>query len=88
MPNVRPELLCSGQADAGRAAGCFSTGSWVSMPDPLDGGGKGAAPDRDPPPRATLLVPQGCGREGIGEEVPNTDQSAQRNLKEQRLSMV
>ena len=32
---------------------------------------------------------QGCRREGIGEEVPNTDQSAQQNLKEQsRDSMV
>jgi hypothetical protein len=36
-------------------------------------------------PGATLLKPQGCGRERIGEEVPNTDQSAQRVLKEQTL---
>lgn len=33
-PNVQPELLCSGQADAGRAAGCLSTQPRVSMPDP------------------------------------------------------
>jgi hypothetical protein len=39
-------------------------------------------------PGATLLKPQGCRREGIGEEVPNTDQSAQWVLMEQRLSMV
>jgi hypothetical protein len=48
-PNVWPEFLCSGQADAGRAARCFSTGPWVSMPDPHGGGGgKGTAPDQGP----------------------------------------
>ena len=42
-------------------------------------------------PGVTLLQDchQGCRREGIGEEVPNTDQSVQQNLKEQsRDSMV
>jgi hypothetical protein len=34
-----------------------------------------------------LLEPQGCRGEGIGEEVPNTDQSAQQALKEQRDSL-
>jgi hypothetical protein len=29
--NVRPEFLCSGQADIGRAAGCFSTRPQVGM---------------------------------------------------------
>ena len=38
-------------------------------------------------PGATLLKPQGCGRERIGEEVRNTDQSVQRPLKEQKHSM-
>ena len=38
--NVRPEFLCSGQADSGRAAGHFSTGPQVNMPD-LHSGGEG-----------------------------------------------
>ena len=42
-----------------------------------------------PPPRATLLKPPGLWERGKREEVPNTDQSVQRNLKEQsRDSMV
>ena len=66
-PNIQPEFLCSGQADTGRAAGHFSTRPQVSMPGPRSGvggwgGGKGVAPTRDP--RATLLKPQGCRREG------------------------
>jgi hypothetical protein len=56
VPNVWPDLLCSGQADTGRAAGGFSTGPWVSMPDPGGRGGKGAAPNRDPPPRGSYLA--------------------------------
>ena len=36
-----------------------------------------------PPPPATLLKPPGLWETGKREEVPNTDQSAQRNLKEQ-----
>ena len=89
-PKVRPELLCSGQADTGRAAGHFSTGPRVSMPDPRGGGGKGAAADHTPPPLpgATLLAPQGCRREGIEEDVPNTDQGAQRALMEQSRGSV
>ena len=47
-PNVWPEFLCSGQADTGRVARCFSTRPWVSMPEPRGRGGKGAAPDRGP----------------------------------------
>ena len=40
-------------------------------------------------PGATLLKPPGLWKRGKREEVPNTDQSAQRNLKEQsRDSMV
>jgi hypothetical protein len=40
-------------------------------------------------PRATLLKPPGLWERGKREEVPNTDHSVQRNLKEQsRDSMV
>jgi hypothetical protein len=50
---------------------------------------KGAAPDKGKTlSPATLLKLQSCRRGGIGEEVPNTDQSMQQALKEQRLSMV
>ena len=43
----------------------------------------------DPPPGATLLKPPGLWERGKREEVPNTDQSVQQNLKEQsRNSMV
>jgi hypothetical protein len=47
-PNVQPELLCSGQVDAGRAAGYFSIWPWpwVSMPDPHSRGWKRGSPDR------------------------------------------
>ena len=42
-----------------------------------------------PPPQATLLKPPGLWERGKREEVPNTDQSVQQNLKEQsRDSMV
>ena len=46
-------------------------------------GGKGAALPAPLPPRATLLKPPGLWERGKREEVPNTDQSAQWNLKEQ-----
>jgi hypothetical protein len=36
-----------------------------------------------PPPRATLLKPPGLWERRKREEAPNTDQSAQQNLKEQ-----
>jgi hypothetical protein len=62
--------------------------AWPTRRRGLGGVKKGAAPNQGHPPRATLLEPQGCGREGMGEEVPNTNQSVQRALKEQRLSMV
>jgi hypothetical protein len=39
--------------------------------------------DPTPHPRATLLKPPGLWERGKREKVPNTDQSAQRNLKEQ-----
>jgi hypothetical protein len=43
-PKVQPEFLCSGQVDAGRAAGRFSTWPRVSMPDPRRGGWKRGSP--------------------------------------------
>jgi hypothetical protein len=81
--NVRPEFLCSGQVDAGRAAVRFSTQHRVSMPDPRSGVGVGVVEKGQPPtgdPGATLPKPQGCRREGIGEEVPNTGESGAADL--------
>jgi hypothetical protein len=88
MPSpARVPVLWAGRC--GETAWHFSTRTWVSMPDPRGGRWrKGKPPTRDPPPPATLLKPQDCRREGIGEDISNTDQSAQRNLMEQRLSMV
>ena len=57
-------------------------------------GGQGAALPGDPPPpthtpRANSLKPPGLWERAKREEVPNSDQSAQLNLKEQsRDSMV
>ena len=67
----------------------LSTHPWVGIPlSHSSGGGQGAALPGDPP-GATLLKPPGLWERGKREEVPNTDQSAQRNLKEQsRDSMV
>ena len=46
-------------------------------------------PPSPPPPGTTLLKPPGLWERGKREEVPNTDQSVQQNLKEQsRDSMV
>jgi hypothetical protein len=54
---------------------------------PLFMGWPRGSPDRDQPlppsPGATLLKLQGCRREGIGEEIPNTGQSVQQVLMEQ-----
>jgi hypothetical protein len=76
------------EGGCGETAGCFSTWPQVSMPDPRSRGWRKGQPLTGDPPGATLLKPQGCRRKGIGEEVPNTDQSVQWNLIEQRLSMV
>ena len=51
----------------------------VSMPDPRGGVEKGQPLAQDP--RATLLAPQGCRREGLGEEVPNTGKSGAAELE-------
>ena len=56
-PNVRPELLCSGQADGrtqawrGGAARTLSTGPQVSMPDPRGGEWRRGSPRLTPPPQ-------------------------------------
>ena len=56
---------------------------------PLFRGWSRGSPAGEPPPRATLLKPPGLWKRGKREEVRNTDQNAQRNLKEQsRDSMV
>jgi hypothetical protein len=89
MPRLArvPVLWAGGCRETAR---CFFTQPQVSMPDPLSQGGgveKGAVPNWGPP-GATLLKPQGCRSKGIGEEVPNTDQSVQRVLIKQRLSCL
>ena len=80
--------LCSGQR-CGRAAIHFPLSpGWAFKPlTHSSGGGQGAALPGSP--RATLLKPPGLWERGKREEVPNTDQSVQQNLKEQsRDSMV
>ena len=55
---------------------------------PLFRGWSRGSPAWEPPP-ATLLKPPGLWDRGKREEIPNTDQSVQQNLKEQsRDSMV
>ena len=70
--------------------GCYlpSTPPWVGIQtsDPLFSGWPGAVLPGIP--GATLLKPPGLWERGMREEVPNTDQSEQRILMEQRLSMV
>jgi hypothetical protein len=68
----------------------FSIGPQVSMPDTFSGGRERGSPQPEtlPPLMSYLAKVPGYPREEIGEEVPNTDQSAQWVLKEQRLSMV
>ena len=82
--------LFSGQSGVGGLLPTLSTHPWVGIPlSHSSGGGQGAALPGDTPPGATLLKPPGLWERGKREEVPNTDQSAQRNLKEQsRDSMV
>jgi hypothetical protein len=71
--------LFSGQSGVGGMLPTLSTHPWVGIPlSHSSRGGQGAALPGDlPSPGATLLAPQGCGTEGIREEVPNTDQSVQ-----------
>ena len=56
---------------------------------PLFRGWSRGSPAWERPPQATLLKPPGLWERGKREEIPNTDQSVQQNLKEQsRDSMV
>ena len=82
--------LFSGQSGMGGLLSTLSTHPWVGIPlSHSSGGGQGAALPGKPPPPATLLKPPGLWERGKREEIPNTDQSAQQNLKEQsRDSMV
>ena len=88
-PHPTRVSLFSGQSGMGGLLSTLSTHPWVGIPlSHSSGGGQGAALPGDPP-GATLLKPPGLWERGKREEVPNTDQSAQRNLKEQsRDSMV
>ena len=81
--------LFSGQSGVGGLLSTLFTHPWVGIPlSHSSGGGQGEALPADNPP-ATLLKPPGLWKRGKREEVPNTDQSAQWNLKEQsRNSMV
>jgi hypothetical protein len=83
-------FLFSGQSGVGGLLPTLSTHPWVGIPlSHSSGSGQGAALPGDPlPPQATLLKPPGLRERGKREEVPNTDQSTQRALKEQRHSMV
>ena len=82
---ARVPVLWAGRG--GETARRFYTGPRVSIPDPCSRAWRKGQPLTGDP-RATLLKPQGCRTEAIGEEVPNTDQSALQVLKKQRLSMV
>ena len=86
-PQLARVSLFSGQSGVGGLLSTLSTHPWVGIPlSHSSGGGQGAALPGDLSQsyfaKATRVV-------GEREEVPNTDQSAQRNLKEQsRDSMV
>ena len=88
-PHPTRVSLFSGQSGVGGLLPTLSTHPWVGIPlSHSSGGGQGAALPGDPP-GATLLKPPGLWERGKREEVPNTDQSVQWNLKEQsRDSMV
>ena len=87
MPTPSRVSLFSGQSGMGGLLSTLSTHPWVGIPlSHSSGGGQGAALPGIP--GATLLKPPGLWERGMREEVPNTDQSAQWILMEQRLSMV
>jgi hypothetical protein len=83
-PHPTRVSLFSGQSGMGGLLSTLSTHPWVGIPlSHSSGGGQGAALPGDPPPRgATLLKPPGLW-ERRKREVPNTDQSVQRNLEMQ-----
>ena len=81
-----PPMLWAGRC--WRAARCFPLNPrWASKPlTHLTEGGQAAAPNLGAPgPHPVAL---GLWERGMREEVLNTDQSVQRILMEQRLSMV
>ena len=89
MPTPPRVSLFSGQSGMGGLLSTLSTHPWVGIPlSHSSGGGQGAALPGNPSP-ATLLKPPWLWDRGKREEIPNTDQSVQQNLKEQsRDSMV
>jgi hypothetical protein len=85
-PHPSRVSLFSGQSGMRRLLSTLSTHPWVGIPlSHSSGGGQAAALPGNcpPPPRATLLKPPGLWERGKREEVPNPNQSVQRNLKEQ-----
>jgi hypothetical protein len=90
-PHPTRGSLFSGQSGMGGLLPTLSisTYPWVGIPlSHSSGGDQGAALPRDTPPPATLLKPPGLWERGKREEVPNTDQSAQWNLKEQSRDSI
>ena len=87
-PHPARVSLFSGQSGMGGLLSTLSTHPWVGIPLSHSSGVKGQ-PCLETPPPATLLKPPGLWERGKREEIPNTDQSVQQNLKEQsRDSMV
>jgi hypothetical protein len=93
MPTFARVSLFSGQSGLGGLLSTLSTHPWVGwafLYPTLQGVVKGQPCLPSPTLRATLLKPPWLWKRGKREEVPNTDQSVQQNLKEQksRDSMV
>jgi hypothetical protein len=89
-PHPSRVSLFSGQSGVGGLLSTLSTHPSVGIPlSHSSGGGQGAAlPGDNPPPQAALLKPPGLWERVKREEVSNTDQSAQWNLKEQSRDSI
>jgi hypothetical protein len=86
MPTPARVSLFPGQSSVGGLLSILSTHPWVGIPlSHSSGGGQRSALGT---PRATLINPSGLWERGKREEVPNTDQSVQGNLKEQSKDSV
>jgi hypothetical protein len=81
-PHPARVSLFSGQSRVGRLLSILSTHPWVGIPLPHSSGGDQGVSLPGDTPGATFLKPPGLWEREKREEVPNTDQSAQQNLKE------